>query len=361
MKNSFQLSLHDPLTQKIINTGQHDAYPGKRCIAMQVISSTREPQVVFSALEDEQYKAPVFKAALVSIRAISLTATACPVLLTFFWGWVLGLEFNGLFLGLSVTGVVFLQIATNLLNDIEDYRRLIDLAGGHGGSGVLQKGWLTIRHFYGLAVFSFAVTFLCALPIFLAEPLLALGIGVIGIVAAASYSSGPFSLKYRALGDVAVFFLCGPLLTAGASIAIFSEVPQWALGIGGFFGFLACGILHANNLQDIDIDRQRGATTLAGIAGFGASRWILIMFYVLAWLCLGATLSFTDLYHHVSLWALPVFLIAIVPTILLNLKAMKASGTASPTLNLIRIQAAQTHLVSCISLAAFLGLGYFLN
>ena len=53
----------------------------------------------------------------------------------------------------------------------------------------------------------------------LREPAL-LGVVAIAALGAWGYSSGP-GLKYRALGDLAVVLLCGPVLTVGFALAAF--------------------------------------------------------------------------------------------------------------------------------------------
>jgi 1,4-dihydroxy-2-naphthoate octaprenyltransferase len=240
------------------------------------------------------------------------------------------------------------------LNDVEDYKRWIDLPGGHGGSGVLQKAWLRVRDLRALATVCVVLALLAGLPALLTDWKIGVFVGLIGIIGAIGYSSKPLGLKYLALGDLAVFFLCGPLLTIGASLAFFSELRFEFHVLGFAFGLLACAILHANNLQDIDADRASGATTLAGILGFGPSRILLALFYIGAWIALGILgfhlidsrwtqlLSFTPM-------LLPLFL-----TLKLMSTVYSASGTASPLLNLIRIRAAQLHMIYALALAASL-------
>ena len=117
--------------------------------------------------------------------------------------------------------------------------------------------------------------------------------------------------------------------------------------IGIFFGLAACAILHANNLQDILIDQARGAVTLASSIGFRKSKQLFALIYLGAYLALalGAAATFLPIIAVIpTLGALP----AIVKTIL---KVFKASGPESAILTLIRVEAAQLHLLMGATLA----------
>ena len=355
MSESFKMSRDHPQLNEVLESGVSVEFPNRRCVPFSVQNEGRNPVVIFEVLTPDLYRTSSFKQQVKiwfrSVRAVSLTATLSPMLIVLLTGLILGLSPRAWVGGLAILAALLLQVATNVLNDIEDYRRLIDLPGGHGGSGVLQKAWLTVHQLRRFAWICVAIALLAALPTFLLEWHWGIAIGALGLVGALGYSARPLGLKYFALGDLAVFFLCGPLIASGAGLAYFSDLSFDFLMIGLVFGFLACAILHANNLQDIDDDRARGAITLAGLIGFGHSRTLLAAFYILAW---SSLLVFIFRISREPSLALLSFLplgIALVLTFKLIKIVYQASGTSSPLLNFIRIRAAQLHLIYGVSLA----------
>jgi hypothetical protein len=96
--------------------------------------------VAFEPVSAVGRKSRWFGAWMRAIRAFSLTATLTPCLAVYLlargrsWPVDLACALT------AALGVALLQISVNVLNDVEDYRRLIDLPNTTGGSGVIQSG-----------------------------------------------------------------------------------------------------------------------------------------------------------------------------------------------------------------------------
>lgn len=291
-----------------------------------------------------------------SLRAISLTATALPGLAIWALGMLRGEPIDGVSFALALVGATLLQIAVNVLNDVEDHLKLIDLPGGVGGSQTIQRGWVSARELRFFGFFCLVGGTLLGVPVLMKHLSLMLPIGIVAVVGTLGYSSKPFGFKYRALGDVDVFLLCGPLLTAGFSIAAFGKLGAATWYLGSFFGFAACAILHVNNMQDIHMDSARGAKTLASKIGFRKSTHLLAMFYVLAYLSLmvGVLSSQLPISTLSAFLALPLF-------VKILQRSYAASGSDSPLLNGLRVMAAQGHLGAGVAMVlAFVCARYFL-
>jgi len=292
-------------------------------------------------------------------RAYSITATLMPCMAVLIYGLFHHVLFQRLPVSwhyfairsiLALIGAVLLQLAINVLNDVEDHLRLIDLPDQNGGSGALQGGWISARTLYRIGIGCFVFAALCGLPAFVAEtktlliPLVAAAIGVLG------YSGKPFGLKYRSMGDLAVFLLCGPLLTLAYSVASFGTFDAGVIWLGLVLGFAAIVILHANNLQDIPTDTKRGAYTLASLLGFSKAKYAVIVFYAAT---LVSLIGFGWKTH--SYFAIATSLLATPLMLKLSRKTVQASGPHSPLLNQTRVEAAQIHL----ALGVLLSLGLF--
>ena len=283
--------------------------------------------------------------ALAAARIFSLTATLMPCLAVWAEGTRRGDRVNLLVALSALAGALFLQLGVNLYNDVFDYQKLIDLPGTPGGSGVIEKGWFTpeeIRKWARIAVISGVLSGIPALIIHPLEILVAGGLGTLGALV---YSHPRAGLKYRGLGDLAVFALCGPVLTVGFSIAAFNVIIPSVIPIGVFLGLLACALLHVNNLHDIDFDRSRGAITLAGRIGFVASVRLLIALYIAAAIILIAGTVNRDL----PLTVLPTLLVSFIVFPLAR-RVLSAMGPSSPTLEGARMTAAKIHLLAGLAL-----------
>lgn len=338
----------------LLNGWVQDGSQKVRVVAEEVIDAGNLPtRIAFRRTSDK--RPPRLKSYFTSIRAVSLTATAVPGFAVLLLGLSSGLNANvGLFV-LALLGALFLQIGVNVLNDYEDHLKLIDLPGSAGGSQTLQRGWVSARELRGLGYLSLALGVLFGLPVVVSYWRTMLILAAVAFAGSLGYSSRPFGLKYRAMGDLDVFLLCGPLLTFGFSLATFGEHISGAFYLGVFFGLLASGILHVNNIQDIVVDTKRGAKTLASVIGFKKSKIVLSAYYGVAYgvLTVGWAVGSLPTASLVALFALAIFGS-------LLFRCGKASGPHSPHLNGLRVMAAQGHLAAGLAMAIAMGVMTFI-
>jgi len=289
-----------------------------------------------------------------AVRAPSLTATFMPSLTTLLLGHALGWELRPALALLAALGVLAVQIGVNLMNDVEDDRRHIDVPGTLGGSGVIQAGLVPAETLRRVARGAFAVGLALGLPALVTEPAL-LGVVAVAALGAWGYSGGP-GLKYRALGDLAVVTLCGPVLTVGVALAAFGAASPEVVALGLAFGFAALGILHVNNLQDMEVDARAGARTVALALGRSGARVYLVVVYALA-LAVWPSAALVAGLPAVAALA-PVA--AAPPVVALVVRLWRAASTpgglADPRLALARVDAAKVHL----ALGALVALGLVL-
>lgn len=125
-------------------------------------------------------------------------------------------------------------------------------------------------------------------------------IGAACLVAAWFYTGGKRPYGYAGVGELFVFVFFGLVATVGTTFVQSGDVPQEAWFGGVAAGLLACAVLLANNLRDIDQDRLAGKRTLTVRIGKRATQilftvLVLVPFaivillaqvYPLAWLAL---------------------------------------------------------------------------
>src|SRR6266699_2387805 len=98
----------------------------------------------------------------------------------------------------------------------------------------------------------------------------------LAIAAAVLYTGGPRPYGYSGLGEVAVLVFFGFVATAGSAYVQLERVPAGAWWGAVAVGLLACAILLANNIRDVDTDRATGKRTLPVLVGAPAARGLFV-------------------------------------------------------------------------------------
>ncbi|EAT13720.1 prenyltransferase [Bermanella marisrubri] len=340
------LPWHDPQTQRALDSGVFDQSDG--WVAIQ----SNSEGISFKRITDPKPSLlwRIFKA----MRVISLTATFMPALATVLLLILLDVPINWGNTISSILALLLLQVAVNIFNDVADYKKLIDLPDSLGGSGVIQQAWLTSRQMSYLAWSSLFLSGLFALPAIMYAPVPVLICALVAFFGVLGYSGWPFYFKYKGLGDVVVWLLCGPLLVFGMSSAVSGVFWEPVLFVGFYFGFAATAILNANNMNDMKIDLASGATTLAIKLGFTNARLLQIIYY------LGVVLSSCALAWFFGPWLL-LPLIA-TPLVALQCKKLYSVHTGcDDSLKDIRFDAAKTHLLLGILLCIAISISVWLS
>ena len=200
---------------------------------------------------------------LIAGRPWSFPASTMPVIFGTALGVVAGgAPFSPLRFLWALATMVALHAAANILSDVYDFRRGLDV-DVTPVSGAVVRGWLTDRQALRGATLLFALGSLSGLLVAAGTGPALLAVGAAGVAVGLGYTL----LKSRALGDLAVFLDFGLLGAAGAWIVqtrAFSWLPiLWTVPMA----LLVIAILHANNWRDSVSDGQRRVHTVAGLLG----------------------------------------------------------------------------------------------
>jgi len=130
-------------------------------------------------------------------------------------------------------------------------------------SGAVVRGWLSTGTVTRASVLLFALGSAVGIGLALVTGWPLFAVGLVGVAVGAGYTL----LKYRALGDLAVFLDFGILGGLGSWVVqtgTFSWLPVlWTVPMS----MLVIGILHANNWRDIVTDGERRVKTMASLFG----------------------------------------------------------------------------------------------
>jgi 1,4-dihydroxy-2-naphthoate octaprenyltransferase len=213
-----------------------------------------------------------------AVRPWSYTAAVIPVLL----GASIA-AYDGVFSAwpvlLALIGSIAIQGGTNLMNDYFDYRKGADTPGTLSLGGSIVRGDLTPRQVFMGGMLAFGIGIAIGLYLVSLTGPFIFWLGLLSVAAGFFYTAGPFALAYVGLGEVAVFIFMGPVMVIGSYYVQAQTVTLPVVLASIPVGFLVAAILHANNLRDLESDREIGKRTLAtllGRAGANIEYYILV-------------------------------------------------------------------------------------
>jgi len=178
----------------------------------------------------------------------------------------------------ALFGALFIQIATNLINDALDFRKGVDTHERLGPLRVTQAGLLSADAVMTGGYVCLFIAALFGVPLILrgSWPIVAIGVG--SIIAAYAYTGGPFPIAYHGLGEVFVLAFFGLIAVGGTFYVLTLQYGIEAFLCGLAMGSLAVVILAINNLRDIPGDRANNKRTVAVRLGEAGSRIEIAIF-----------------------------------------------------------------------------------
>ncbi len=251
------------------------------------------------------------RAWLLALRSYSLTASVMPVLLAVGLARAFDLEYPTWLAAPVLATALLLHIGTNLVNDAVDLWKGVDKPGTTAGSGMLTNGALDPKTVFRVGVGFMVVATAIGIPVIVLRGWPVLVMGLVGALGGYAYTAGP-GYKYKALGDVGVFALMGPLLVVFSLYALTGvtdpAVLLRVLAASIPIGFLVTAILAANNYRDFHDDAEAGIKTLAHVLGSTWARRYVVMLFASAFLVTVALVA-----ARLVPWSAAVGLVAVLP------------------------------------------------
>jgi 1,4-dihydroxy-2-naphthoate octaprenyltransferase len=177
--------------------------------------------------------------------------------------------------GFALATTLCLQILSNLANELGDAQKGTD-ADQHGRAAYgLQAGTITPKQikgmiglFAGLSVGCGLALIYCAFgSLFATQSLVFIGLGLLAVIGAVTYTLGKHSYGYHGWGDLSVFLFFGLLSTLGAYYLQTQTMTEEVIWCGAAIGLPCVGVLNINNIRDMDNDRAHGKRTFASLLG----------------------------------------------------------------------------------------------
>jgi 1,4-dihydroxy-2-naphthoate octaprenyltransferase len=183
---------------------------------------------------------------------------------------------------------LLLQIISNFANDYGDFVSGADKNRNSTFERALQSGKITRPQMKKAIIFTSLLALISGILLIvvgakslgISGMLGFLGLGIISILAAITYTVGKKPYGYIGLGDIAVFLFFGIVGVSGIYI-LHTHQWQWNVLIpAASLGLLSSGVLNINNIRDIDSDKLSGKNTLVVRLGLKNAKiyhtWLII-------------------------------------------------------------------------------------
>jgi 1,4-dihydroxy-2-naphthoate polyprenyltransferase len=217
----------------------------------------------------ESTKPKVFAASMMPVALGSVVAYADGVM-------------HGPSVPLILICAMLIQLVSNWVNDIYDYKRGADERGRVGPRRVLVEGFITPKQLIRASWTAAIVCFLVGLPLILRSGWPTLFMGMSCLIAAWWYTGGRYNLAYHGLGDVAAFLFFGVVAVTGTYYVHATAWSMDAFIISISAGLITANILAVNNIRDIATDALVGKRTLAVRLGARPSKILYILLTITA-------------------------------------------------------------------------------
>lgn len=236
---------------------------------------------------NERVEPGSLSAFLLAARPRTLTAAVSPVLVGGSIAWNDDTFALLPFLA-ALVGAVWIQVGTNVANDLYDYVRGTDTSSRLGPPRAAQSGLLTTAQLRLTMIVSFSLAALCGVYLVVRAGWPIAIAGVLAIASGIAYTAGPLPLAYVGIGDLFVFIFFGLVAVCGTYYVQAGVLSLEAVLASVPVGLLTTAILVVNDVRDIESDTRAGKRTLAIRFGrkFGLAEYASLMILSYCWLFL---------------------------------------------------------------------------
>ncbi len=209
--------------------------------------------------------------------------------------WVLGITIWAVIIGslvapavdiwkflLTLAGAVLAHLGVNAWSDYFDYRKGADRWDTMGSSRTIVDKLLQPREVLMVGAVLLVLAALVGLLLYFMSGPQLLWLVLAGAVLGVFYAFVPVGWKYLALGDVAVF-LAWSLIAVGSYYVQTGQI-SWIPFLAFLpVSILVVGILHGNNMRDMQDDIRSGYRTLASLLGLKGSQYYYALLIALSY------------------------------------------------------------------------------
>ena len=251
-------------------------------------------------------------------RPHSYPASIAPVLFGATYALGYEIKFSILKFILFLLACLLIQAATNLFNEYYDYKHGLDKIDSEGISGSIVKGNLSPREVMVGALVLYALAFILGLILTFITSLYVLLVGLVCMLAGYFYTGGKYPIAYSPFGEVVSGFFMGTIIIALSFYFQTGYVNADIIVVSIPLFIMIGAILLANNIRDLDNDKESGRRTYVILVGRNNAIKTMAISFIVVYL-LNVLFIITK---YASWWNLLVFV-----TIPLAIKIIKGFST----------------------------------
>ena len=200
-------------------------------------------------------------------RPHSYPASIAPVLFGATYALGYEIKFSILKFILFLLACLLIQAATNLFNEYYDYKHGLDKIDSEGISGSIVKGNLSPREVMVGALVLYKLAFILGLILTFMTSLYVLLVGVVCMLAGYFYTGGKYPIAYSPFGEVVSGFFMGTIIISLSFYFQTGYVNADIIVVSLPLFIMIGAILLANNIRDLDNDKESGRRTYAILVG----------------------------------------------------------------------------------------------
>lgn len=224
---------------------------------------------------------------LSAARPRTLPLALSSIFLGSFLSWKAG-KADWLIFGLCCLTTILLQVLSNFANDYGDTQNGADSADRKGPDRAVQAGLITPGQMFNAILLFGALALISGISLLYfsfrnassQEFFGFLGLGLLCIVAAYTYTAGKKPYGYAGLGDVSVLIFFGLVGVLGSNYLFTKTFNPVNILPALSCGLFATGVLNVNNIRDIESDTKAGKKTVPSRIGKKkaiAYHWLLLI------------------------------------------------------------------------------------
>ena len=251
-------------------------------------------------------------------RPHSYPASIAPVLFGATYALGYEIKFSILKFILFLLACLLIQAATNLFNEYYDYKHGLDKVDSEGISGSIVKGNLSPKEVMVGALVLYTLAFGLGLILTFMTSIYVLLVGLVCMLAGYFYTGGKYPIAYSPFGEVVSGFFMGTIIIALSFYFQTGYVNADIIVVSLPLFIMIGAILLANNIRDLDNDKESGRRTYAILVGRNNAIKTMAISFIVVYL-LNVLFIITK---YASWWNLLVFV-----TIPLAVKIIKGFST----------------------------------
>lgn len=200
-------------------------------------------------------------------RPHSYPASIAPVLFGATYALGYEIKFSILKFILFLLACLLIQAATNLFNEYYDYKHGLDKIDSEGISGSIVKGNLSPKEVMVGALVLYALAFGLGLILTFMTSVYVLLVGLVCMLAGYFYTGGKYPIAYSPFGEVVSGFFMGTIIISLSFYFQTGYVNADIIVVSLPLFIMIGAILLANNIRDLDNDKESGRRTYAILVG----------------------------------------------------------------------------------------------